>query len=124
MQKIRSLAHGLMALTVCGAIALAQTDRKAHRIDEPGVTPPTLLSKVEPVYTEAARNAKIEGAVMLSTEIDTEGLAQNIQVLKGLDGGLDQSAIAAVSQWRFKPGKKDGKPVVVEARIEVNFRLQ
>ena len=53
-----------------------------------------------------------------------DGLAQNIQVTRSLDGGLDQSAIAAVQQWRFKPGEKNGTPVRVAAKIEINFRLK
>jgi protein TonB len=124
MQRIHSLACGIMALTVCCSIVFPQTGAKPHRACEEGVTPPKVLYKTEPGYTEAARNAKIEGAVVLSMEIDTDGLAQNVRVIQGLDGGLDQSAMAAVSQWRFKPGEKDNKPVVVEARIEVNFRLK
>jgi TonB family protein len=103
-------------------IAVAQSDEKVYRIGEEGVTPPTVLSKTEPVYTDEARDAKIEGTVVLSLEIDMDGLAQNIEVTRSLDGGLDQSAVTAVQQWRFKPGEKNGKPVRVMARIEVNFR--
>lgn len=97
---------------------------KIYRVGEDGVTPPKVLHKTEPAYTEEARNAKIEGVVELAVEIDTSGLAQNIQVLRSLDGGLDQSAVAAVQQWRFQPGEKNGKPVRVAAKIEINFRLQ
>jgi TonB family protein len=103
-------------------IAVAQSDEKVYRIGEEGVTPPTVLSKTEPVYTDEARDAKIEGTVVLSLEIDMDGLAQNIEVTRSLDGGLDQSAVTAVQQWRFKPGEKNGKPVRVTAKIEVNFR--
>jgi periplasmic protein TonB len=57
--------------------------------------------------------------------VDDQGRPQNLKVLRslGLGLGLDQKAIEAVSQWRFKPGLKDGKPVPVLATIEVNFRL-
>jgi protein TonB len=122
MQKAKFLVGaGLVALGLI-QIAAAQNDEKVYRIGEEGVTPPTVLSKTEPIYTDEARNAKIEGTVVLSLEIDTDGLAQNIEVTRSLDSGLDQSAVAAVQQWRFKPGEKNGKPVRVAAKIEVNFR--
>ena len=61
--------------------------------------------------------------VSLSGEIDPSGVAQNIEVSRSLEPGLDQKAIESVQQWRFKPGTKDGAPVTVRATIEVNFRL-
>jgi protein TonB len=122
MQKAKFLIRaGLIALGLI-QIAAAQNDEKVYRVGEVGVTPPTVLSRTEPVYTDEARDAKIEGTVLLSLEIDTDGLAQNIEVTRSLDGGLDQSAVTAVQQWRFKPGEKNGKPVRVTAKIEVNFR--
>jgi TonB family protein len=87
------------------------------------VTSSILLSKVEPTYTQEARAAKIEGAVVLYVEVAPDGVPQNIRVLRGLDPGLDQKAIEAVSKWRFQPAMKDGKPVTVAAQVEVNFRL-
>ncbi|HYL34360.1 MAG TPA: TonB family protein [Bryobacteraceae bacterium] len=89
-----------------------------------GVTPPKLLSKVEPEYTEEARAAKYQGTAALSVEIRPDGFADNIRVIKGLGLGLDQNAVNAVLQWQFQPGTKDGAPVPVQATIEVNFRLQ
>ena len=88
-----------------------------------GVSQPTLLSKVEPEYSEEARKAKWQGTVVLSLIVDETGLAQQIKVSRSLGMGLDQKAIEAVQKWRFRPGLKDGKPVPVYATIEVNFRL-
>jgi protein TonB len=122
MRKAQSLIGACLIALGLIQIAVAQSDEKVYRIGEEGVTPPTVLSKTEPVYTDEARDAKIEGTVVLSLEIDMDGLAQNIEVTRSLDGGLDQSAVTAVQQWRFKPGEKNGKPVRVMARIEVNFR--
>ena len=124
MQKAEFLIAACLIALGLIQIAAAQNDEKVYRIGEEGVTPPTVLSKTEPVYTDEARDAKIEGTVVLSLEIDTDGLAQNIEVTRSLDGGLDQRAIAAVQQWRFKPSEKDGKPVRIVAHIEVNFRLK
>jgi TonB family protein len=88
-----------------------------------GVMPPVLLSKVEPEYTEEARIAKYEGRVAIYVEIRTDGIPQNMRVLRGLGLGLNEKAIEAIRQWRFKPGVKDGQPVTVAATVEVNYRL-
>jgi len=88
-----------------------------------GVTAPTLLHKVEPEYSEEARKAKYQGTVILYIQVDTSGRAVNMRVIHSLGLGLDEKALEAVRQWRFRPGQKDGKPVTVEATIEVNFRL-
>jgi TonB family protein len=88
-----------------------------------GVTAPVLLFKKEPEYSEEARKAKYQGTVLLYIEVDPSGKATNIRVQHSLGLGLDEKAIEAVRQWKFKPGYKDGKPVTVAATIEVNFRL-
>jgi TonB family protein len=88
-----------------------------------GVSPPSVLYRVDPEYSEEARKAKYSGTVVLYIEVDTSGHASNIRVLKAIGLGLDEKAIDAVNKWRFKPGLKDGKPVKVRAQIEVNFRL-
>jgi len=94
----------------------------AYRIGG-GVSAPSVLTKVEPEYSEEARKAKWQGTVLLSLVVDENGRAQNIKVVRSLGLGLDQKAIEAVEKWRFKPGMKDGKAVPVQASIEVNFRL-
>jgi protein TonB len=82
------------------------------------------LKKVEPVYPEEARQAKLEGTAVLSAVVDEEGLPQNIKVTRSLGLGFDENAIKAVEQWRFKPGTMGSKPVAVQVTIEVNFRLK
>ncbi len=94
----------------------------AYRIGG-GVSPPTVLSKVEPEYSEEARKAKWQGTVILQVVVDEHGLPQQVHVTRSLGLGLDQKAVEAVAKWKFKPGMKDGKPVQVIATIEVNFRL-
>lgn len=88
-----------------------------------GVTAPSVAFKVDPEYSEEARKAKYSGTVLLSVVVDQEGTAQSLVVLRKLGLGLDEEAEAAVKQWRFRPGTKDGHPVNVRAQIEVNFRL-
>jgi len=88
-----------------------------------GVTAPSVLGKIDPEYTEEARVAKYSGTVVLYVEINPQGVAQNMRIVKALGLGLDEKAIEAISKWRFKPGTKDGEPVTVAAQIEVNFKL-
>jgi periplasmic protein TonB len=88
-----------------------------------GVTAPVVLTKKDPEYSEEARKAKYQGTVLLAIEVSPSGTASNIKVVRSLGLGLDEKAIEAVKQWKFKPGYKDGKPVTVAATIEVNFRL-
>jgi TonB family protein len=87
------------------------------------VTAPVLLYKKEPEYSEEARKAKYQGTVLLYIEVDPSGKATNIRVQHSLGLGLDEKAIEAVRQWKFKPGYKDGKPVTTQMTVEVNFRL-
>ena len=88
-----------------------------------GVSAPALISKIEPEYSEEARKAKFQGAVILSIVVDERGVARDIRVVRTLGLGLDEKAIEAVQKWRFRPGVKDGRPVPVTAQVEVNFRL-
>ncbi len=94
----------------------------AYRIGG-GVSPPSILYKVEPEYSEEARKAKFQGTVLLFVVVDEKGNPRDIKILRPLGLGLDQKAVEAVEKWKFTPGKKDGKPVPVQAQIEVNFRL-
>ena len=94
----------------------------AYRIGG-GVSAPGILFRVEPEYSEEARKAKFQGAVVLALIVDEKGNPREIRVVRPLGLGLDQKAIEAVEKWRFRPGLKDGKPVAVQATIEVNFRL-
>ena len=88
------------------------------------MTIPSVTYKVNPEYSPEAKAAKIQGTVTLTLVVDTLGRADDIQVTKSLDPGLDANAVGAVSQWLFKPGTKDGQPVDVGVTIEVNFKLQ
>jgi TonB family protein len=87
------------------------------------ISAPSPIYKVEPEYSQEARDARLQGTVVLRAVIDADGRPGEIRVLRPLGMGLDEKAIEAVSQWRFRPGVKDGQPVPVQANIEINFRL-
>lgn len=100
-----------------------------ERLNQPrdGITPPFPLRKTEPLYTEEARKARLQGLVILQVEVRPDGTAgpDNIAIIQGLGMGLDEKAIQAVSQWIFKPAYQDGKPLGVSmpVAVEVEFRL-
>ena len=87
------------------------------------VAPPDLLFEVEPRYNEAARRAGIQGVVILDLVIDTSGAVESVAVLGGLPLGLTQSAVDAVSQWRFTPSTLDGRPIRIRYVLTVRFTL-
>jgi TonB family protein len=88
-----------------------------------GIAAPSIASKVDPEYTPEAKDAKVEGTVLVQVVVGTDGLAHDINVIKGIGGGLDEKAVEAVQKWHFNPGMKEGQPVPVRASIEINFRL-
>ena len=88
-----------------------------------GVSAPAVLQRVEPQMPQEAKDAGVDGEVILTTVIDASGIPTQIVVTKGLGHGLDEAAASAVSQWRFKPGMKDGVAVSVKATIAVKFKI-
>ena len=89
------------------------------------VTSPRVLVQVSPKYTDDALLRKIQGTVQLELVVTKNGRAADIHVRRSLDpGGLDERAIAAVSDWRFEPGKLAGRPVDVLVTVFLDFRIQ
>ena len=89
-----------------------------------GITPPGILREVKPDYTEEARRRGIEGDVVVEIVVLRDGSVGNIRLLQGLGGGLDQRAIDAVRQWRFRPAERHGTPVDVMVEVAVEFKLR
>lgn len=88
------------------------------------VSAPVLLHDVEAEFTDEARRAHYQGVCLIGLIVDAEGNPQNIHVVRALGMGLDEQAIEAIRQYKFKPAMKDGiTPVPVMITIEVAFRL-
>jgi TonB family protein len=105
--------------------AAADQDRPFTTKDE-GVTLPAVVSEVKPVYTQAAKDARIQGDVQLKAVVKADGTVGDVTVTRSLDRehGLDQAAVDATRQWRFKPGTKSGKAVPVEVDMMMRFTLK
>ncbi|MGH9503430.1 MAG: energy transducer TonB [Terriglobales bacterium] len=87
-----------------------------------GVTQGLLIRKIQPSYPPLARQARIQGSVLLQAEISKDGSIQNLRLISG-HPMLAPAAIEAVKQWKYKPYILNGEPVEVETQITVNFTL-
>ena len=76
-----------------------------------GVKAPELVKEVKPQYTKAAMDRKVQGSVEMEAVILEDGSVGDTRITRSLDDDLDQEAVKALRQWRFKPGTKDGRPV-------------
>jgi TonB family protein len=91
-----------------------------------GITLPEVVREVKPAYTAEAMRAKVQGVVWLECIVMPDGAVADVRITKSLDPvfGLDQEAIKAARQWRFKPGMRQGQPVPVIITIELTFTLR
>lgn len=87
------------------------------------MVPAEILSKPVPSYTEDARNQKIEGEVLLEVVFEASGKLRVLRVVRGLGHGLDDAAVHAAEQIRFKPALKDGQPSDSTAVVHIIFQL-
>jgi TonB family protein len=88
-----------------------------------GVSAPKVVVAPDPGYSEEARQDKYQGVCVLELVVGPDGRPYDIKVTKALGKGLDEKAVEAVQQWRFRPAVKDGQPVSVAIDVEVQFRL-
>ena len=87
------------------------------------IQPAQVIYRVDPEFSEDARKARFQGMVVLMIEIGVDGRAHNAKVVEGAGLGLDEKAIEAVEQWRFRPARRGKTPLVTTARVEVYFHL-
>ena len=103
------------------------------------VTIPTLTYKVDPTYTKDARKQKVAGIALVSILVDVDGSPRDVHILRSVADSLDekhndqkhlaaaqsldQAAVDAVKQYKFKPAMFQGRPVPVNLNVEVNFRF-
>jgi periplasmic protein TonB len=88
-----------------------------------GVSEPKLIYSVDPEFSDEARRAKYQGVCIVSVIVDAQGNPQNVHVSRSLGMGLDEKAVEAVKQYKFKPAYFQGRPVAVEIDVVVNFRI-
>ncbi len=122
-----------MTRVVCGLLSVMLASRIGYGFPSdddgeiyrpgPGVSAPKAIHKVDPRYTPQARRALIQGAAVLEVVVDEHGSPTRLSIVSPIGFGLDDCAREAVSQWAFKPGRKDGKAVKTISTVTVDFRL-
>lgn len=88
-----------------------------------GVSAPQVVHSVEPDFTDQARHANFQGTAAIQLIVDSQGNPQDVHLVRHLGMGLDEKAIEAVRQYRFRPAMFQGHAVAVQMVIEVEFRL-
>jgi protein TonB len=91
------------------------------RLISSDVSAPGPLRKVDPKYPPTLINEHVEGEVVLYAVIRSDGSVDSIQLVSGIDDQLDANAMAALSQWKFRPATKQGTPVELEAIVHIPF---
>jgi len=96
---------------------------KKKAATEDATTAVGILEKPQPVYTAEGRSLRVEGDVVIDLVFLASGQVQINRVVRGLGHGLDEAAVQAAKQIKFKPAKRDGQPVDYPARVRIEFRL-
>ena len=117
-----ALALRLEVTGVQGASGTAEKSGAPVRVSG-GVMAGNSLTKVNPVYPQDAKDAKIQGAVVLRAVIGKDGVVENLQVVSGPEK-LRRPSLDAVRQWTYKPYLLNGQPVEVDTTITVTYSLQ
>jgi TonB family protein len=85
--------------------------------------PAEILSKPTPIYTQEARSLRIEGEVLLEVVLEASGSLRVVKVVRGLGHGLDDNAVKAAEQIRFKPAMRDGQPADSTVVLHIIFQM-
>ena len=122
--QLGGVIGGIISSTssVAAAPSLSKPTPQRVRISQ-GVSKSLLIYRIEPTYPPVAREAHIQGVVVLAAIIDKDGNIQNLQVVSG-HPMLAPAAIEAVKQWRYKPFLLSGQPLEVETAVTVTFQLR
>jgi TonB family protein len=101
----------------------AGTQARAEPAEITGTLPAEIISKPMPVYPDEARRLGIEGEVLLEVRFESTGKLQVVRVVRGLGHGLDEAAIHAARQIRFKPALRDGQPADSTGMLHISFQI-
>ncbi len=105
------------------APVVEQKKMDALRVGKDGVKAPIPLKMPDPQFSEAARAMKVSGNVLVYLWVGKDGRPSHLRVIRPLGLGLDETAVAAVAGYQFKPAMRGDEPVVVEMNVEVNFQI-
>jgi TonB family protein len=135
MSRSRIVTSVVIALAICAAATVSAAvtfpmtqGTRTTQVHKPGkgITLPVVVREQKPSYTPQAMQKKIQGTVWMAVVVLDSGEVGDVRITKSLDAeyGLDQEAMKAAKQWKFKPAMKDGKPVAIEVTVEMTFTLK
>jgi TonB family protein len=136
-EHLARLLHGLQRHDEAAALELEAREARAPRLRElegeqveldtvplsEVSRPPELIEQIEPNYSDEGRIGRSQGTVAIRVEIDDTGVPRNLRVVRRIGLGLDENALKAVRQWRFRPARQRGRPVACRLTYEINFTL-
>jgi TonB family protein len=115
--KKRRLA---LASTIAAIVLAFAPDEEAVDLG-PGITPPRVIHQVPPITRPDAPAFRVSGTVLIGLVVSSQGEPMDVHPVRSLDKDVDQTAVDAVQQWRFEPGKKGDRPVAVRITVEIRF---
>lgn len=116
------LAAAAVTIMVSNAV-IAQSGAPVYDIGK-DVSAPVLVKEVKPTYPPDVRAEGVNGLVEMQGVVETTGAIDHIIVTRSIDERLDREAVKALSQWEFKPGRKDGEAVAVRVNVEMTFTVK
>lgn len=117
----------ILTAALLAAVSLAPTYAQSgapYKTTDEGVKAPVVIRETRPKYTKSAMERQVQGDVEVEAVVLADGTVGDVRVTKSLDSELDEEAVKATKEWRFRPGTKDGKAVDVQVRIELTFRIK
>lgn len=123
---------GIASLVACAVLSAAPawpadsqskkdaTQEHVYTLND-NIVAPRIVRQVNPQYSPGSHGITVEGSVIVETIVSSQGTTRDVHVVKSLHKDVDGSAVDAVKQWIFAPGKKDGKAVAVRLQIEIHF---
>lgn len=115
--------HAVVAQTAFNSPEVAPANAKRSLEEGPATLPIEITYKPKPTYTEEARKLQVEGEVLLEVVFGANGQLHVNRVVRGLGHGLDEAAIVAANNMRFRPAQRNGAPVDSTAVVHVTFEL-
>jgi len=114
---------GVMGSIIGGTpVAVPKVAVQRVRVSQ-GVTQGLVIHRVQPTYPQMAKIARVQGSVVLAAIIGKDGTIQNLHVVSTASPLLNQAALDAVKQWRYRPYILNGEPVEVDTTVTVTFTL-
>ena len=120
----------LAALVTVFLVTLSLSAQTPAPADEPvygpseGVNLPRVTKQVYVDYSAHAMREKLRGTIKLKCVVSSQGTTRNVELVSGLEQQMDANAVAALKQWTFEPGQREGKPVAVRITVDMTFTVR